>query len=481
MARSSFVKRLLRVFDTLSSGSGRETRRSRSRRFAGLETLEGRTLLSTINASGVISSAASGADTIYTIDLSNASSSDSGIGTFWYAWVPGEDLLATNPISVSAPAGWTETVTNTGATDGFGIEFIANSAAYDVQPGSSLTFSFTSADSPTSVAGNSPFYPGMSTSTSTVFPQGPFSDSGHQFVVTPAPTPTPTPAPAPTPTPAPAPAPTPAPTAPPITTPTPTPTAPPITTPTPTPTAPPTTGTVPTTPPVTVTGIREVRGRRSVTEIIVSLSDPVNAAQADSPGSYRLVAANGRGSFTSGNSPVMKLRSAVFDPANDTVILTPRMPFAFNRAVELTIFGRPDSGIDDTFGRPIDGDNNGAPGSNALAFIRGGAVTMETTAPPADVPIIIITPPAPTSPTITTPISTPTPLPQSPPTPTPIGTPKSTPTPISTPTPTPDPDPYSNSHADSHTDPDSHADPDAVTHADPDPDSHPTDLLNRST
>ena len=127
--------------------------------------------------------------------LTNASSSNAGIGTFWYAWVPGEDFLATSPISVSPPAGWTDNITNMGAGDGFAIQFLANSPANDVQPGSSLNFSFTTADSPASVNGNSVFFPGTPVSTSFVYPQGPFSDAGHQFVVTPAPTPTPTPTP----------------------------------------------------------------------------------------------------------------------------------------------------------------------------------------------------------------------------------------------------------------------------------------------
>ncbi len=60
MARSSFVKRLLRVLGALSSGAGHEKRLSRSRRFAGLENLEGRALMATINASGVITATPAG-------------------------------------------------------------------------------------------------------------------------------------------------------------------------------------------------------------------------------------------------------------------------------------------------------------------------------------------------------------------------------------------------------------------------------------
>ncbi len=89
------------------------------------------------------------------------SSSTDSIGTFWYAWIPQpfEDFLATKPDSVTPPAGWTDTITNIGAHDGYGIEFNASGTANNLQPGSSLDFGFTSADTPASVNGDSVFYP----------------------------------------------------------------------------------------------------------------------------------------------------------------------------------------------------------------------------------------------------------------------------------------------------------------------------------
>src|SRR4051794_10777248 len=185
MSRSLFVTRLHRVLGALSPGGDHKTRRSRARRFTGLEYLEGRALMATINASAVISSTPAGAGFNYSMTLTNASSSNAGIGTFWYSWVPGEDFLATRPTSVTPPPGWTDNITNMGPGDGFAIQFLANSPANDVQPGRSLNFSFTSADSPTSVNGNSVFFPGTPVGTSFVYPQGPFSDAGHPFVVTP--------------------------------------------------------------------------------------------------------------------------------------------------------------------------------------------------------------------------------------------------------------------------------------------------------
>jgi uncharacterized protein YjdB len=48
-----------------------------------------------------------------------------------------------------------------------------------------LNFGFVSADTPASVNGDSVFYPGTPVGTSFVYPTGPFSDAGHEFVVQP--------------------------------------------------------------------------------------------------------------------------------------------------------------------------------------------------------------------------------------------------------------------------------------------------------
>jgi hypothetical protein len=164
-----------------------------------------------------------------------------------------------------------------------------------------------------------------------------------------------------------------------------------------------------------VVSVEDVLGRKHlVTEIVVNLSGPVNAAQADKVATYRLTTANGKGSFTARNSPVIRLSSAVFDPTNDTIMLTPRKAFALNKPVELTINGTPPAGLQDTSGQLIDGDGNGTPGGNAVALIRRTGVTLNPVAPapprvrhPAR-PVGIISHPAPAPPVG---ISTPTPAP----------------------------------------------------------------------
>jgi hypothetical protein len=149
--------------------------------------------------------------------------------------------------------------------------------------------------------------------------------------------------------------------------------------------------------------------KHMVTEIVVDWSGPVNAAQADSLATYHLAMANGNGSFTAKNSPVLKLRSAVFNSANDTVTITPKKAFALTKAVELTINGTAPSGLEDASGQLIDGAGNGTAGSNAVALIRRMGVTLNPSAAPtaAKSPFVlgspVVIPQAPASPVMADP------------------------------------------------------------------------------
>ena len=180
--------------------------------------------------------------------------------------------------------------------------------------------------------------------------------------------------------------------------------------------------------------VEEVKGKKHlVTEIVVDFSGSVNAAQADNVATYRLASANGKGSFTAKNSPVMKIRSAVFNPANDTVTLTPKKALALTKPVQLTINGTSSSGLEDSSGQLIDGDDNGTAGGNAVAVIRRTGVTLNPVAP-APAKVSHPTHPAPSRRSI--------PIIPAPPvvlSPTPTPTPTSTPTPTLTPAPTPTP------------------------------------------
>jgi hypothetical protein len=64
----------------------------------------------------------------------------------------------------------------------------------------------------------------------------------------------------------------------------------------------------------------------------------------------------------------------VYNSATDSVTLTPKKAFALTKPVQLVVNGVPPWGLQDTYGRLIDGANNGQPGGNAIAILsRGGA------------------------------------------------------------------------------------------------------------
>ncbi len=108
------------------------------------------------------------------------------LGTFWFAWTPGEDFLTSSPGTVKSPKGWTDTITGGGSGDGFAIQWVAGSTAKEVQPGAMRKgFSFVSADSPESINGDSQFFPSTPVETSFVYAGQPFSDAGFQLVAPP--------------------------------------------------------------------------------------------------------------------------------------------------------------------------------------------------------------------------------------------------------------------------------------------------------
>jgi hypothetical protein len=93
----------------------------------------------------------------YTLTLNNTGTSTSQIETFYFCWEgpTGHNLMPSSPTNVLSVAGWTAQVTNNGASDGYAILFKTTTAP--LNPNSSLTFDFQSADSLAVLQGVSPF------------------------------------------------------------------------------------------------------------------------------------------------------------------------------------------------------------------------------------------------------------------------------------------------------------------------------------
>jgi hypothetical protein len=87
-----------------------------------------------------------------------------------------------------------------------------------------------------------------------------------------------------------------------------------------------------------------------------------------------VTAAGKKGSFTAKNAKVIIIRSAAFNTANDSVTLTLKKPFKLSKPVQLQVNGLSPSGLEDSIGRLIDGNDDGEPGGDARAVLgRGGA------------------------------------------------------------------------------------------------------------
>jgi hypothetical protein len=152
-----------------------------------VESLESRTLLSE-SASAQLTLVSTGTGNgapAYHYAMTVTDTGTTNVGTFWFAWIPGGDFLPSTPSAVSDPSGWSDTLTGSGdSSDGIAIEWVATANA--ITPGHSLSgFDFTSADSPSVLAGDAPTAaPGTPVLTSFVYGGGPFSDAGFKFLVT---------------------------------------------------------------------------------------------------------------------------------------------------------------------------------------------------------------------------------------------------------------------------------------------------------
>jgi Calx-beta domain len=120
---------------------------------------------------------------------------------------------------------------------------------------------------------------------------------------------------------------------------------------------------------VSMDSVDVIKKKGRVKELVIGFSAGVNATEADSLSTYTLTVAGKKGSFTARNAKQIKLLSAVYDSANDTVALTPKRPFVLTKKVQLLVDGVPPSGLQDTYGRNIDG--------NQVAVLSGKTVTID--------------------------------------------------------------------------------------------------------
>ncbi len=109
--------------------------------------------------------------------------------------------------------------------------------------------------------------------------------------------------------------------------------------------------------------------RQQVSRIVVHFTGALNPTQAGLRNTYRLATAGRGGSFTARNAAAIKFGKPVYDASNNTVTITPNRPFGLKRPVQLLVRGNGPSGLQDSYGRYIDGANTGEAGSNGTAIL----------------------------------------------------------------------------------------------------------------
>jgi plastocyanin len=123
-------------------------------------------------------------------------------------------------------------------------------------------------------------------------------------------------------------------------------------------------------PPVTVTSVQAIVDKHHrVAEIVVQFSGPVNASEAENKGMYRLTMTGKGDSFIARNASVVKLASARYNAALDEVILKPMRRFAPASCVQVVIDGQQQRGLQDSYGRVINGNHDGQPGGDVVFII----------------------------------------------------------------------------------------------------------------
>jgi hypothetical protein len=128
--------------------------------------------------SGTVSGSGSGPYT-YNITFTDGAGATSPIGSVWYGWVPGQFFLPSAPTTAFAPAGWTPNISSDS------VQFVANSASFDIAAGSTLAgFGYTATFTPAQLAA------APNSGEAVAYSGALFSDNpGKTFTVTPAPEP----------------------------------------------------------------------------------------------------------------------------------------------------------------------------------------------------------------------------------------------------------------------------------------------------
>jgi uncharacterized protein (TIGR03118 family) len=134
-------------------------------------------------------------------------------------------------------------------------------------------------------------------------------------------------------------------------------------------------------PPLAVTGVQPLLNRRGlVSRLVVTFNEPVDADQVGQLSLYSLSTAGKRGSPAARGLAALRLRSAVYDAVDDSIVLTPSKPIALKARLQLRFAGQ-SIGVAAGSGWPSDGAGKAHHGSMAVVVHPHGVAKSIPAAP----------------------------------------------------------------------------------------------------
>lgn len=107
------------------------------------------------------------------------------------------------------------------------------------------------------------------------------------------------------------------------------------------------------------------------TRIVVTFSEPIHRDRAETRTNYRLTTPGRDGRFGTRDDQSIGLRTVTYDPATNTVTLTPKQRLHWHRPYRLTVDGTSPTGVADLAGNLLDGDGDGRAGGDYTVVLRG--------------------------------------------------------------------------------------------------------------
>jgi hypothetical protein len=122
--------------------------------------------------------------------------------------------------------------------------------------------------------------------------------------------------------------------------------------------------------PPTVQSLQRTGIHAQPTSLVLTFSEALNTASATNVANYTVLAPGPDGRFGTHDHRTIRIRSAVYNPATDTVTLTPVHRLNWHRRYKIEVNGSSPTGLTDLFGNLLNGVGNGKPGSNYAAVFR---------------------------------------------------------------------------------------------------------------